>query len=396
MQRRETYRRLDLALCGAHMVLFDFDLRRSSISLTASGDGFLGQVPGDLTLPMQEWLEFFHPDDQLRLAGALGEHVAGTTPVYECEVRFRRTDGTWAWVEVRGTLIERDAGRNPIRLAGTIVDVTDRRAAEDERELLQHQVRQSQKLESLGVFAGGIAHDFNNLLTAIIGNLYLLEQCLPMGTGEEARDILTDATTAADRGADLVRRLLAYARPDIESRETVDISRIVGETVQFARGMLLSSVTLAVAESAGQLSTQGSSVSLQHVILNLLINARDAMPDGGTITISLTTTQVAGDYRWAPPSLRRGRYHVVSIEDSGSGIAPEIVERIFDPFFTTKGVGRGSGLGLSTSLGIARAHGGWLSVESEPGQGSTFRLLLPEFDPEVAAESRTSREPAAA
>jgi two-component system cell cycle sensor histidine kinase/response regulator CckA len=125
---------------------------------------------------------------------------------------------------------------------------------------------------------------------------------------------------------------------------------------------------------------KGSSSALEQVLVNLFVNARDAMPDGGTITVSRSTVMLTSKRRWAPPELPRGRYHVIAVRDTGTGMPPDVLEKIFDPFFTTKPVGRGSGLGLPTALAIARAHGGWLSAESTPGRGSIFRLLLPVLD----------------
>ncbi len=221
---------------------------------------------------------------------------------------------------------------------------------------------------------GGIAHDFNNLLTAVLGNLYLLQRSLQDGN---ERELASDAAHAAERGADLVRRLLTYARPELAAGETVALDNLLDETAALARSMLTPSMGLAVRHSREPGNASGSRTSLQQVLLNLIVNARDAMPDGGRITLARRITDIGPRHRWAPPELPRGRYHVISVSDTGTGMTPDVMERIFDPFFTTKGVGRGSGLGLSTSLGIARAHGGWLTGESTPGAGSTFRLLLP-------------------
>ncbi len=231
------------------------------------------------------------------------------------------------------------------------------------------------------MFAGGIAHDFNNLLTAILGNLYLLERDLSGGQ----RDLVNEARTAADRGAELVKRLLTYARPEVPRSETVDLERLLHETAALGRSALTPQIRLVVRRGRGDARARGSWTPLQQVLLNLMVNARDAMPDGGTLTLGRRMVTVGPRHRWAPPDLARGRYHLVTVEDTGEGISADLVERIFNPFFTTKDVGRGSGLGLSTALGIARAHGGWLAVETSPGKGSTFRLLLPVIDGAEAA-----------
>jgi len=294
--------------------------------------------------------------------------------VIECEHRFSAGPGQWSWVLTRGTVVERDDAGNPVRAAGSFLNINDRKAAEADLSRLEIQARQSQKLESLGVFVGGIAHDFNNLLTAVLGNLYLLQRSLQDG---DERELASEAAHAAERGADLVRRLLTYARPELAAGETVALDNLLDETAALARSMLTPSMGLAVRHSREPGNANGSRTSLEQVLLNLIVNARDAMPEGGRITLARRITGIGPRHRWAPPELPRGRYHVISVSDTGTGMTPDVMERIFDPFFTTKGVGRGSGLGLSTSLGIARAHGGWLTVESTPGAGSTFRLLLP-------------------
>jgi signal transduction histidine kinase len=304
---------------------------------------------------------------------AFSLHMRGEAPGIECEHRVDDGRGGWRWMLTRGQVVSRDAEGRPLRAAGTFLDISERKTAELERERLELQIRQSQKLESLGVFAGGIAHDFNNLLTAVLGNLYLLGQDLD---GPQA-ELASEARHAAERGADLVRRLLTFARPEVERSETVDLDRLVNETAQLARAALTPQVNLVVRRGTSEATTPGSWISLQQVLMNLLINARDAMPQGGTITVGHRVTTIGARHRWAPPELPRGRYHVISVADTGEGMANDLVERIFDPFFTTKEIGRGSGLGLSTALGIARAHGGWLAAESTKGTGSTFRLLLP-------------------
>jgi signal transduction histidine kinase len=270
--------------------------------------------------------------------------------------------------------VERDRDGNPVRAAGSFLNINDRKSAEAHLSRLEIQARQSQKLESLGVFVGGIAHDFNNLLTAVLGNLYLLQRSSLDG---DVRELAADAVHAAERGADLVRRLLTYARPEVAPGESIALDPLLDETAALARSMLTPTIRLTVRHSREPGKVNGSRTSLQQVLLNLFVNARDAMADGGRITVSRRIAEIGPHHRWAPPELPRGRYHVISVSDTGAGMSADVVERIFDPFFTTKGVGRGTGLGLSTALGIARAHRGWLTVESSAGVGSTFRLLLP-------------------
>ncbi len=260
-----------------------------------------------------------------------------------------------------------EAGRC-YRIIGSDRDDTDRRRAE--AALLQ-----AQKLESLGVLAGGIAHDFNNLLTAILGNLYLLKSELPPGSS--LADYAEDSRIAAERGADLVRRLLGFSRPGLHAHDVLSLENLFRETGSLVQRTLGPGVQLRFEPGPEEDRTVGEFSSLQQVLVNLLLNARDAMPGGGEIRVERRLRELTEEPIWSQRGLAPGRYHEILVTDSGSGMSRDVVQRIFDPFFTTKGVGKGTGLGLSTSLSIVRAHGGWLEAESEEGAGSTFRMLLP-------------------
>ena len=375
--RLEAEERLDLALRGGDLSLWDWHAQSGRMTAT-SGASTVAQsdVGGQ---PAVEWLrKAVHPDDRGMVDRAFMAVFGGESPAIECEFRYQMLNGEWGWVLARGTVVERDDSGRPQRLAGSFQNITSRKLAELERRRLELQVRQSQKLESLGVFAGGIAHDFNTMLTAVLGNLYLLRSSL--GTPEQ-RELAADAAHAAERGADLVRRLLTFARPEVDAQDVLSLDGLIDEAATLARSMLTPHVRLAVRRSKEKGFVLGSRTALEQILVNLVMNARDAMPGGGTITVARRVSTVGPRNRWAPPELPRGRYHVISVSDTGIGMTHETIERIFDPFFTTKQVGEGTGLGLPTSLSIARAHGGWLAVESTPGQGSTFRLLLPFVEP---------------
>jgi PAS domain S-box-containing protein len=254
------------------------------------------------------------------------------------------------------------------RIIGSARDVSDRRRAE--MALLQ-----AQKLESLGVLAGGIAHDFNNLLTTILGNLYLLEGELTEDS--PLRAFTVDSRVAAERGADLVRRLLDFSRPGAHANDVVRLDRLFSETASLVGRTLGPAIALRFDNEPGEAAVVGEFSALQQVLVNLLLNARDSMAEGGTVQVSCRRRDIGAEQIWRQRGLAAGAYHEVLVSDGGAGMNRDVLQRIFDPFFTTKGMGKGTGLGLSTALSIVRAHGGWLEAESEPGEGSTFRLLLP-------------------
>ncbi len=247
-----------------------------------------------------------------------------------------------------------------------------------ERDLAAQVVR-AQQMETVGTLAGGIAHDFNNLLTAILGNVYLATELLG---DHPARECLDDARRAGERGAELVRQLLAYSRPALEDDEPVDLKSIIDETAALARPGLTPMVELAVEATQTGLVVRGSSTGLQQALLNLLVNARDAMPHGGRIAVALQPFTTVQPVRLQSGTAPPGSYQLITVSDTGHGIPAHLIDRIFEPFVTTKEVGRGTGLGLSTTLSAIRAHQGFIGVESREGQGTTFRVLLPA----VAAE----------
>ncbi|MCC6961007.1 MAG: PAS domain S-box protein [Dehalococcoidia bacterium] len=307
------------------------------------------------------------PRGLARLAHQRIERVEEARRMLEFEDLFERAGRRWDAI-TSVTPVFDDTGRCT-RIICSAHDVTDRRNAE-------MALAQAQKLDSLGVLAGGIAHDFNNLLTTILGNLYLLDGELPEDS--PLRAYTEETRVAAERGADLVKRLLGFSRPGIETKQPVALRRLVNETVTLARRTLGPSITLDIAPIDSRALVNGEFSGLQQVLLNLLLNARDAMPGGGTISIQYMPRTIPPSPLWEQRRVAPGPYHELAINDTGEGMSSDVLQRIFDPFFTTKEVGKGTGLGLPTALGVVRAHGGWLAAESREGEGSRFRILLPE------------------
>jgi signal transduction histidine kinase len=344
----------------AMLVLFDRDGQSTFASRHAErlfGDGGSSQ-------PVE--LKGASETDLLRIQEEIRAAVAGAVT----SVDYAQPDRTGTPRRMSGVFFPIEGGAG-----GIIIDVTRERA-------LAAQVTRAQQMETLGTLAGGIAHDFNNLLTAILGNVYLARSTVDAESA--LAPYLDEARVAGERGAELVQRLLAYSRPGVDRSERVSLLHLVDETVKLASRGLTPSVELEVNAPCQAAAVEGNFSALQQVLLNLLVNARDAMPGGGRMRITCATDQV-DDEAAAAAGLRPGPFHVIAVSDTGTGMSPETLSRIFDPFFTTKDVGKGSGLGLPTSLSIARAHGGALEVETAPGQGSTFRIMLPAAGSETAA-----------
>ena len=318
------------------------------------------------------------------LGKRLDEVLAG--PAAETALaRYRQAEAAGGPIEYE-TVIERPGYRTEVvthltplfdadgrcyRIIGSARDVSDRRRAES--ALLQ-----AQKLESMGVLAGGIAHDFNNLLATILGNLYLVRLELPPESPLNA--YVDDARIAGERGADLVRKLLGFSRPGLARRERLSLDALFAETSTLVRRTLSPDISIVFEGSEEDDHVLGDYGGLQQVLLNLLLNAGDAMPDGGTLTVSRARREIGPEPLWAQRGLLPGAYQEVRVTDTGLGMPRQLLQRIFDPFFTTKGVGKGTGLGLSTALSIVRAHSGWLDAESTEGRGSSFWMLLPAAD----------------
>ena len=254
-------------------------------------------------------------------------------------------------------------------------DLTERKRAEDERQRLEEQLRQGQKMESIGRLAGGIAHDFNNLLTVILGNVDLLE--IDDTLRQDVADSIRSIKQAAKRAANLTSQLLAFSRKQPIQVTGIDLNLVVKEMTAMLRRIVGEDVRMEMQLAPGLVPTQGDASKIEQMVLNLVLNARDAMPRGGRLVLSTALVEVTPDA--VPDALhaRAGRFACLTVSDTGTGISPDIMPRIFDPFFTTKEVGKGTGLGLATVFGIVEQHEGWIDVQSEVGRGTAFRIHLP-------------------
>ncbi|HTK68240.1 MAG TPA: PAS domain-containing protein [Candidatus Eisenbacteria bacterium] len=278
-------------------------------------------------------------------------------------------------------------GRGAIQgVIGVATDVTQRQNAEqalrDSEEALrvsEEQLRQAQKMEALGVLAGGVAHDFNNLLTVIMTQSELLRKDLPAGSKEKEKAESIHGASA--RGAMLTRQLLTFSRNEVLAPQVLDVNVVVGEIEGMLRRLIGEDIEITCSCDASPVHVRCDRGQIEQVIMNLAVNARDAMPHGGRLRIAVATSEVGEPEARELNLDRPGRYCVLRVEDTGAGMETKTLERIFEPFFTTKGPGKGTGLGLSTVYGVARQNGGGVSVRSEPGRGSTFTVHLPLKEP---------------
>jgi PAS domain S-box-containing protein len=343
----------------------------------------LGWSEAELLNRTSEWLE--HPDDNGTTRAQVKKLGANETTV-RFESRFRHKDGSYRWLSWTG-VADRD------NIYAVARDVTAEKAAAERLKATEEALRQSQKMEAVGQLTGGIAHDFNNLLTGIVGSLDLLQTRLNQGRTDNVARYINAAMTSANRAAALTHRLLAFARRQPLIPKGVDANQLVVSLEDLLRRTMGETIDLEIKASGDLWRTLCDPNQLESALLNLTINARDAMPDGGKLTIATANARldsVTAD----TPALSPGDYICTDVTDTGVGMNSEVAARAFDPFFTTKPIGQGTGLGLSMIYGFARQSNGHVTIESKLGQGTSVRLYLPRHYGDSTAERASAVKPA--
>jgi len=363
---RQSIERFELVVRAAHDAIWDWNLRSGEIYASPQYYELLGFTPGEY-IPTWEFFEsLIHPDDVAAVRTARESQLREGAPSV-VRYRIRTKQGEYRWHETRALTLKDENGV-PVRMAGSCRDVTD-------QKLLEEKLAQVQRLDSIGRLAGGIAHDFNNLLTVISGYSELLARQLP--EDDPRRAIALEIRSAGERGAALTRQLLAFSRRQVMQPEALDVNaairgmeamlrRLVGENIRI-RTRLAPRLWRVLAD-AGQLN---------QVLMNLVVNARDAMPHGGSIVLETSNVTVAAGDPSVPPNAAPGEYVVLAVRDTGLGMDEETRKHVFEPFFTTKQPGSGTGLGLATVYGIVVQSAGFVSFDSEPSKGTVFRVYLP-------------------
>jgi PAS domain S-box-containing protein len=387
---RESEERYALAMEGANEGHFDWNFDGGPSFLSPQMKLLHGRSTDAVVTTRAAWMAGvdIHRDDLGRLEAAVREHFEGRSDRFEAEYRVRRPDGAWHWLQVRGRCF-RDGAGQVHRFVGSAMDITARKNAESEKERLEIQLRQSQKLEAMGTLAGGIAHDFNNILGAILGYGELAQKAAPEGGA--VRRYLDNVMQAGGRAKSLVERILAFSRSGVGERGPINVQAVIEETLELMSASLPRGVTLVRRLEAGDAAIVGDATQLHQVAMNLGTNALQAMENGGVLEVVLDRADVAQSRQLSHGNLGPGAYVRLCVSDTGSGIAHHVLDRMFDPFFTTKGVGEGTGLGLSLVHGIVTDLGGAIDVHTAIGQGTAFTIWLPVSgeavpSPEVATE----------
>jgi two-component system cell cycle sensor histidine kinase/response regulator CckA len=335
--------------------------------------GVTGYTPEELTSDRELWLSLVVEDDRKVVQEQIERILAGD-PTEPVEYRIVRRDGAIRWVR-HTPVVRTGTDGSPIAYDGVIQDITERRA-------LYEQLLQAQKMEGIGRLAGGVAHDFNNLLTAILGNVEMCKVDLPpeLPGDHPARLDLQEVATAGERAAALTRQLLAFASRQMVAPVRLDLNALVADSLKMLQRLLGDDIQIETTLDVGAGTVEADAGQIQQLLMNLTLNARDAMPNGGRLHIETAHETIGPDATGAYPGALPGPYVLLAVTDTGVGMNDEVRSHLFEPFFTTKGLGKGTGLGLATCHGIVRQMGGHILVYSEPGQGTTFRIYLPRKD----------------
>ncbi len=375
---RESAERLQFVLQGSQLGFWDWNLATNEVKRNDQWANMLGYQLHEIEFSVKQWIDFVHPDDQARALQAVQDHLEGRTPTHRIEYRMRTKDGHYKWIFDQAQVVKRDSNGRALRMSGTHTDIEHLKRAEAERERLEAQNRQLQKAESLGRMAGAIAHHFNNQLQAVMMNLDMATDELPHNAG--ASQYLAEAMQAARKAAEVSRLMVTYLGLTQVKHELLDLAGVYQRYLPMLRAVIPQHVILKTDLPAPGPSIQANANQLQQVLTNLLTNAWEASGDKPeTIRVTVKTVPANDiptvnrfpiDYQ-----LRDEAYACLEVADAGTGIPESDIEKIFDPFFTTKFTGRG--MGLAATLGIVRAHHGAITVESEPGRGSIFRVFIP-------------------
>ena len=361
------------AASAGQVGLWDWDVRTNAVHFSAEWKRQIGYDVDEIQGGFEEWHSRVHPDDLERVTARIGGYVAGTIATYETEFRFRHKDGTYRHILARGERLLDENGRT-VRVIGSHVDISD-------RVQLQAQLLQAQKMESIGRLAGGIAHDFNNLITVVNGMATLASKRLR--AGDPLQSDLNQIVDAGNRAARLTQKLLAFSRRQVMKTEVLNLNTVVTDVLDMMRRLLGETVELAFAPGGDLGNVRADSTQIEQVVLNFVVNARDAMPGGGAILIETRNVELDENFRARRLPVQPGPYVMLAVRDTGVGMDTLTLEQVFEPFFTTKEPGEGTGLGLSTVYGIVQQMNGAVAVESTPGQGTVFTIYLPRVAEEI-------------
>ncbi len=373
MELQKMWDRLEIALQSGSIGLWDFNVKENSLSTNSNMAEIIGHSRID-NIDIR-WRDFVHEDDLKSSTRAMIDLVKGIKNTYITEHRLKLSDGTYRWFFSRGKIVEYDPDGKPLRIAGSITDITEQKEAETRRLALEYQMLQAQKLESLGLLAGGIAHDFNNLLTGILGNADMLLYELPDNFPTQQK--LIDIRKASKRASELTKQMLAYTGRNTFTIEVIDLNALIEEMSSLLDISVSKKVRIIYSLFDNLPCITGDPTQISQILMNLILNASEAIENNGEIRITTLERECGTDEIDSlniNNNIQPGNFVLLEVSDNGCGISQDRIKQIFDPFFTTKFTGRG--LGLAAVSGIIRSHNAGLHVESRLNEGTTFRIYF--------------------
>lgn len=347
-------------------MIWDWNFATNQVWWNDSITDLFGYALLDMEPGLESWTLRIHPDDKERVLHSIYQVIDGEENYWECDYRFMKSDGQYANVIDRG-FVTRDGQGKATRMVGSMLDITERMA-------MEQRLRESQKMEAVGHLTGGVAHDFNNLLTVILGNAEMLAELV---TDPDLQSMAEMTLSAAKRGAELTRHLLAFARRQPLDPKPKNINHLVEAMWGLIRRTLPENIELEFAPDPDLGIAEVDANELETALLNLVVNARDAMQDGGKLIIETSSAVLDNDYAALHCEVIPGDYVMICVSDTGIGMSADTVSHAFEPFFTTKPVGKGSGLGLSMVFGFTKQSGGHIKIYSELGEGTSIKLYFP-------------------
>ena len=378
---QETTQRLQLATTSGGIGIWDWEIQSNRLIWDDRMFELYGISKESFTSSVEAWKKGIHPEDYTAATEALQATVRGEKG-FDTEFRVIHPDGKVKFLQANGKVI-RDADGKPLRMIGMNRDITDRRN-------LEQQLRQSQKMEAVGTLAGGIAHDFNNALTGIVGFGEFLR--MRIAEDEQASHDLDEILRCAERATTLTRQLLTYARRQIIEPVNLNVSALVTDLMRLIGKVVGEHIEVKTSLERNVPTIHADRGQIEQVVMNLCLNARDAMPEGGRLVVETEDAFLEEEYVLRYPYMKPGRYAVLSVSDTGVGMDEATRERVFEPFFTTKGPDKGTGLGLAMVYGIVKQHGGFIHLYSEPGKGTAFKVYFPAIEARPDALPAIPRE----
>jgi PAS domain S-box-containing protein len=386
---KESEARLLLALEVSGAGVWQLDLKSGVFQVDERIYSLMGYGESDLAEGLKFIRDKTSPETWKKLKRRFSQHIDGQSPMFDYEFQLQSTEGQWQWFHTKAKVVRYHKDGRPETMVGMIIDTTDKKESDAERQRLELKLQQAQKMEAIGTLAGGIAHDFNNILGAILGYAQLTQ----MHTVEDPRvqGYVSNIFKASERARGLVEQILTFTRQGKSQKVPSDIAIVVKEVVKLLRATIPSTIDIVQKIPSNLGTVLADQTQIHQVLMNLCTNAAHAMEArGGELTVTLETLVVdsctvkvtTGD------DLAPGRYLKLSVGDTGTGMDKAVVDRIFDPYYTTKAVGEGTGMGLATVHGIVSDHGGRVFVESAPGDGSVFSVIFPVLENPAEAEDR--------